>query len=51
MAFNGHTVTTMPALADMIHQLRPGDRATVTFVNTNGGRQTVTVTLGAAPPA
>ena len=51
VAFNGHTVTTMPALANMIHQLRPGDSATVTFVNTNGGRQTVTVTLGAAPPA
>jgi S1-C subfamily serine protease len=51
VAFNGHATTTMEALATLIHQLRPGDRATVTFLNTNGGRQTVTVTLGTGPPA
>ena len=50
-AFNGHTTATMQSLATQIHKLRPGDQATVTFLNTNGGKQTVTVTLGQAPPA
>jgi S1-C subfamily serine protease len=51
VAFNGHATTTMEALATLIHQLRPGDPATVTFLNTNGDRQTVTVTLATGPPA
>ena len=52
VAFNGHATTTMQILAGLIHQLRPGDNATVTFLNTaTGGKQTVTVTLGTGPPA
>jgi hypothetical protein len=37
-------------LATLIHRLRPGDRAHVTFDNLIGGTETVTVTLAAAPP-
>ena len=51
VAFNGHPTPTMTALATLIHNLRPGDRAKVTYENTFGGTQTVTVTLAAAPPA
>ncbi len=51
VAFNGHATPTMERLATLIHEQRAGDRATVTFENTNGGTQTVSVTLIAAPPA
>jgi S1-C subfamily serine protease len=50
VAFNGQTTVTLDELANLIHKLRPGDRAKVTFDNLTGGTQTVTVTLGAAPP-
>jgi S1-C subfamily serine protease len=51
VSFDGHATATMSELATLIHKLRPGDRAKVTFANLNGGTQTVTVTLGSAPPA
>ena len=51
IAFDGHPTPTMSALATLIHKLRPGDRARVTYEDTFGGTQTVTVTLAAAPPA
>jgi S1-C subfamily serine protease len=50
VAFDGHATATLSELADLIHKLRPGDRATVTFDNLTGGTQSVTVTLAAAPP-
>jgi putative serine protease PepD len=50
-AFDGHTTPTMSELASLIHKLRPGDRVNVTFESPYGGAETVTVTLGAAPPA
>ena len=51
IAFDGHSTPTLSALASLIHKLRPGDRASVTFDNLTGSAQTVTVTLAAAPPA
>ena len=51
VAFDGHTTASLSELATLIHHLRPGDRATVTYDNLVGGIQTVTVTLGTAPPA
>ena len=51
VAFDGHATPTLNALATLIHALRPGDHATVTFENLFGTTQTVTVTLVAAPPA
>ncbi len=50
-AFDGHATPTMNALATLIHKLRPGNRAKVTFESPYGATQTVTVTLGTAPPA
>jgi S1-C subfamily serine protease len=50
-AFDGHPTSSLAALASLIHKLRPGDRATVTFDNLTGGAQTVTVILAAAAPA
>jgi S1-C subfamily serine protease len=51
VAFDGHSTPTLAALATLIHKLRPGDRAEVTFDSLTGGTDTVTVTLAAAPPA
>ena len=51
VSFDGHATATMRELATLIHKLRPGDQAKVTFANLNGGTQSVTVTLGSAPPA
>jgi S1-C subfamily serine protease len=51
IAFDGHATPTMDELATLIHNKRPGDRVRVTFENPYGGTQTVTVTLGTAPPA
>ena len=51
IAFDGHATPTMTELATLIHNKRPGDRVKVTFENPYGGTQTVTVTLGTAPPA
>jgi S1-C subfamily serine protease len=51
VALDGHATASFSDLASLIHKLRPGDRARVTFDNLTGGTQTVTVTLGAAPPA
>lgn len=51
VAFDGHATANLNELATLIHKLRPGDRAQVTFDNLTGGTQTVTVTLGSAPPA
>ena len=51
ISFDGHSTPSLAALANLIHKLRPGDRADVTFDNLTGGTQTVTVTLAAAPPA
>jgi S1-C subfamily serine protease len=51
VAFDGHTTASLNELATLIHHLRPGDRATVSFDNLIGGTETVTVTLGTAPPA
>ena len=51
IAFDGHATTTLAELATLIHALRPGDRAKVTFDNLVGGTQTATVTLAAAPPS
>jgi len=51
VAFNGQATPTIDELAALIHKLRPGDRATVTFKNPSGGTQTVPVTLAAGPPA
>jgi len=50
VAFDGHATPTLSELATLIHKMRPGDRAHVTFDNLIGGTQTVTVTLVAAPP-
>ncbi len=50
IAFDGHATPTMTELATLIHNKRPGDRVKVTFENPYGGTQTVTVTLGTAPP-
>ncbi|MGO9584431.1 MAG: S1C family serine protease [Acidimicrobiales bacterium] len=50
VAFDGHATPTLSQLATLIHRLRPGDRAHVTFDNLIGGTETVTVTLAAAPP-
>lgn len=47
--FDGHTVTSSTDLGSLIQAHKPGDRATVTFVNPNGRRRTVTVTLGVRP--
>jgi S1-C subfamily serine protease len=51
VAFDGHATANLSELATLIHALRPGDRAKVTFDNLIGGTETVTVTLGMAPPA
>jgi len=51
VAFDGHVTATLSELASLIHALRPGDRAKVTFENLVGGTQTATVTLAAAPPS
>jgi len=51
VAFDGHATPSINELATLIHKEHPGDRATVTFENTAGTTQTVTVTLAAAPPA
>lgn len=51
VAFDGHSTPSLSELATLIHKLRPGDRAKITFDNFTGGTQTVTTTLVAAPPA
>jgi S1-C subfamily serine protease len=51
IAFDGHSTPTLSALASLIHKLRPGDRASVTFDDLTGSTETVMVTLAAAPPA
>jgi len=51
VAFDGHATPSLSELATLIHKLRPGDRAKITFDNFTGGTQTVTTTLVAAPPA
>lgn len=50
-AFDGHPTSDLAKLATLIHNQRVGDKATVTFDTLGGSPQTVTVTLGAAPPA
>jgi S1-C subfamily serine protease len=51
VAFDGHATATIGELSTLIHKLRPGDRAAVTFENSSGSTETVTVTLTTAPPA
>ena len=44
-----HTVTNSDVLGSLIRAKHPGDRATVTIVEANGHRRTVSVTLGVRP--
>ena len=49
VAFDGHGVTTSDRLGTLIQAHTPGDNATVTVVDPNGNRRTVSVTLGVRP--
>jgi serine protease Do len=49
VAFDGHAVTASDRLGALIQAHKPGDHATVTVVDSNGSRRTVSATLGVRP--
>jgi serine protease Do len=49
VAFDGKPVTGSDQLGNLIHAHHPGEKATVTVVDSSGARHTVTVTLGVNP--
>ena len=49
VAFDSKPVKGQSDLGSLIHAHKPGDKATVTYVDASGARHTVTVTLGVNP--
>jgi S1-C subfamily serine protease len=49
--FNGSSLATPSSLTNALLLLRPGDVATLTWVNGSGASHTATVVLGSGPPA
>jgi S1-C subfamily serine protease len=49
VAFGGGAIATDDQLRDAILRYKPGDRATVGLVRSDGSRVTVTATLGVRP--
>ncbi|WP_219469941.1 S1C family serine protease [Nonomuraea rhizosphaerae] len=49
VSINGKETATMSELAEVLTTLRPGQQAKVEIVRSDGGRRTVTVTLGTLP--
>lgn len=48
-SFNGHAVTSPSSLSKLILQLRPGDRASIAWVDATGRSHSATVKLGSGP--
>jgi VCBS repeat-containing protein len=48
-ALDGKSTTTLSKLKSLLDALKPGSKATVTFVGQTGTSQTVTVTIGEIP--
>ncbi len=48
-AFNGKATTSLSALKSVLDSLKPGAKASVTFVGQTGASQTVTVMIGQIP--
>jgi serine protease Do len=49
VSFDGTTVTGAQQLGDLIHRLKPGEKASVGVVHQDGSKQTYAVTLGTNP--
>jgi S1-C subfamily serine protease len=47
--FDGQTVTTAAQLSALEYPLKPGDSATITYVDTSGNQQTLTFALTTGP--
>lgn len=50
-AVNGTAISSSSSLTSTLEQLKPGDSATITYTDTTGASNTVTVTLGSGPAA
>lgn len=48
-SFDGHTVTTTAQLSALEYSLKPGDSATVTYLNTSGAQETASFALTTGP--
>ncbi len=49
-SFDGHAVSSVSVLSALELSLKPGDSATIEYVNQNGVSQSLTLTLVAGPP-
>ena len=49
-AIDGRTITSPTTVSSLIVTMKPGAKITVTYMDQDGGRHTVRVTLGSGPP-
>jgi S1-C subfamily serine protease len=48
-SFDGHTVTTPAQLSDLEYSLKPGDTATITYLNSSGAQASLSFALTTGP--